>query len=464
MRSEWTQMTLEECMEEIIDYRGKTPRKTSKGIPLVTAKVIKNGRIDNPTEFIDPEDYEGWMRRGLPKAGDVVLTTEAPLGEVAQIGKEQVALAQRVIALRGKKGLMKNSYLKYLLQYKEVQHELNSRASGTTVRGIKQRELRKVMLFVPPLEDQCAIAHTLGALDDKIELNRRQNETLEAIARAIFKSWFVDFAPVRAKQQARERGASPAEIERAAMEAIAPTLKTAHAAGGSEQDVEYLRPLASLFPDRLVESEIDLVPDGWDTTKLQTIAPLSTSSTSPSKQPDRTFEHYSIPAFDEHHWPVFEKGESIKSNKYIVSKNAVLVSKLNPVMPRIWYPPILTDMAICSTEFMQFVPQEPMYRTYLYCLMQTEEMKQSILERVTGSTGSRQRAQPKQVASLSVLVPEKELISEFDTASKPLIDRCIANLKEAHDLSSLRDTLLPKLISGELRVPEAEVIAEEATA
>jgi len=208
---EWSVHNLEDCMEAIIDYRGKTPEKTKSGIPLITAKVVKGGRIEPTDEYIAAEDYDSWMRRGLPKAGDVVMTTEAPLGEIAQLGSEQVALAQRLITLRGKQNLLDNRFLKFLMQSDDVQVQLRARASGTTVLGIKQSELRKTTLTLPPLDEQRAIAHILGTLDDKIELNRRMNETLEAMARALFKSWFVDFEPVRAKAEGRDTGL-PKEI------------------------------------------------------------------------------------------------------------------------------------------------------------------------------------------------------------------------------------------------------------
>src|SRR5690606_13060361 len=102
------------AMESIIDYRGKTPKKTDSGIPLITAKIVKNGRILEPNEFISPQDYESWMRRGLPKPGDVVITTEAPMGEVAQLDERKVALAQRLITLRGKKGMLHNNFLRFV--------------------------------------------------------------------------------------------------------------------------------------------------------------------------------------------------------------------------------------------------------------------------------------------------------------------------------------------------------------
>ena len=100
MEEGWKQYRLIDILDTLIDYRGKTPRKTTSGIPLITAKIIKNGRIEKPTEFIAIEDYDSWMVRGFPKVGDVVLTTEAPLGEVAQLDNEHVALAQRVVTLR----------------------------------------------------------------------------------------------------------------------------------------------------------------------------------------------------------------------------------------------------------------------------------------------------------------------------------------------------------------------------
>ncbi len=134
----------------------------------VIEAVVKGGRIEAPDEFIAIDDYEPWMRRGIPKAGDVVITTEAPLGEVAQLGAERVALAQRLIALRGKDGLLDNKFLKFLMQSENVQDQLRARASGTTVLGIKHSELRKVILTLPPLEEQRAIAHILVRLSLRV--------------------------------------------------------------------------------------------------------------------------------------------------------------------------------------------------------------------------------------------------------------------------------------------------------
>ena len=175
---EWKSDILINLLDVLIDYRGKTPKKTSSGVPLVTAKIIKGGRILPYDEFIAEADYDSWMVRGLPQPGDVVLTTEAPLGEVAQLDDTKVALAQRVVTLRGKKGILDNTYLKYFLQSDIGQKRLTARETGTTVTGIKQSELRKVEISYPEYDQQCRIGAILKSLDDKIALNNRINHNL----------------------------------------------------------------------------------------------------------------------------------------------------------------------------------------------------------------------------------------------------------------------------------------------
>ena len=146
--SGWQLARLEDSLDALIDYRGKTPTKTTFGIPLVTAKIIKGGRIEEPQEFIAEDEFDKWMQQGLPLPGDVVMTTEAPLGEIAQLDGRKVALAQRVITLRGKTGYLDNTFLRFLMQSAFVQDQLSGRASGTPVMGIRQSELRGVTLVI----------------------------------------------------------------------------------------------------------------------------------------------------------------------------------------------------------------------------------------------------------------------------------------------------------------------------
>ena len=175
---EWKTDRIENLIDALIDYRGKTPQKDNQGIPLITAKIVKNGRIDTPEEFLAHDDYDSWMRRGYPQIGDVVLTTEAPLGEVAQISYLPVALAQRIVTLRGKEGILDSTYLKYFLQSEIGQKRLSARETGTTVTGIKQSELRKVEITYPSFPTQREIASILKSIDDKIEHNNHINHNL----------------------------------------------------------------------------------------------------------------------------------------------------------------------------------------------------------------------------------------------------------------------------------------------
>lgn len=199
--SEWKEYLLEEVIEKFIDYRGKTPQKTSSGIPLMTAKIVKGGRLLEPTEFIANEDYSTWMTRGFPEINDVLLTTEAPLGEVALVKDKNVALGQRLITLQTKKKLCDSVFLKYYLQSFEGQSTLQSRASGSTVEGIKSAELKKIEISLPPIDEQKSIASILSSLDDKIDLLHRQNSTLEKMAETLFMQWFVEEAIVQSENQ-----------------------------------------------------------------------------------------------------------------------------------------------------------------------------------------------------------------------------------------------------------------------
>lgn len=162
-----------------IDYRGKTPIKTEKGIPLVTAKIIKNGVIMTPQEFIAENSYDNWMRRGIPQKGDIVFTTEAPLGEVAEIKtNEKLAFAQRVIIMEPKKEYLNNHYLLYALQDKKLKNRIIAKASGTTVTGIRSSELKKIIIDLPSIEIQRKIADILYLFDEKIALNVTINDNL----------------------------------------------------------------------------------------------------------------------------------------------------------------------------------------------------------------------------------------------------------------------------------------------
>lgn len=250
----WQIAPLEDCLESLIDYRGKSPTKSATGIPVLSAKVVKTTGLIRPIEqTIAPEYYPKWMTRGLPKPGDVVMTTEAPMGEVIQLDAEtaRYALGQRIVCMRGKRGHLDNTFLRYLLTSPKQQDILASYATGTTVLGISQKALRSMPISFPAIEEQERIGTLLSALDDKIELNRQMNETLERMAQAIFQDWFVDFGPVRRK---------------AAGETDAVAIM-----GGLTPDPARAAQLATLFPAELGD---DGLPVGWTLQPVSAFADL----------------------------------------------------------------------------------------------------------------------------------------------------------------------------------------------
>ena len=428
MAADWPELPLAECMAAIIDYRGKTPRKTTTGIPLVTAKIIKGGRIEQPGEFIEPSDYDEWMRRGIPAAGDIVLTTEAPLGEVAQLDGSRVALAQRVITLRGKEGVMDNTFLKFLLQSAHVQEQLKGRSTGTTVHGIRQSELRKVLLLVPSLGEQRAIAHILGTLDDKIELNRKMNLTLEAMARAIFKSWFVDFDPVRAKSEGRDPGL-PSD-------------------------------LATLFPGSFENSELGKIPKGWSVISMPEIIDINPMRSLQKGANALYLDMANAPNNGARADKVVNRPFG-SGTKFI--NGDTLLARITPCLEngKTAFVDFLEHDQVGwgSTEFIVLRPKAPLPPTFAYFLARDPEFRAFAISNMSGTSG-RQRVPSDCFNSYKLVKPGPGIAAAFGKFSDAVMQQIKANDEQSLTIAALRDTLLPKLLSGEIRVKDAKRIAD----
>ena len=194
--SDWQDLNIGSICIKIIDYRGKTPEKVLSGTKLITSKVIKNSRIlDNANfEYIRDDKYEEVMRRGKPEFQDILLTTEAPLGEVALIkSDEKIAIAQRIILLRADQDKVIPDFLFYSLRGPIGYNRVQQKGTGTTVLGIKNPELKKVILPIPPLPTQQKIAKILSNHDDLIENNLKRIKLLEESARLTYEEWFLRF-------------------------------------------------------------------------------------------------------------------------------------------------------------------------------------------------------------------------------------------------------------------------------
>jgi type I restriction enzyme, S subunit len=293
---------------------------------------------------------------------------------------------------------------------------------GSANPTLNRNHVHPISISWPHISEQKAIAAVLGALDDKIELNRRMNATLEAIARALFQSWFVDFDPVRAKLDGRKpTGLDPAT--------------------------------AALFPNEFEESELGPIPKGWRVGKAEEILTFSRNTLDPSNFPDELFAHYSLPAFDEGRVPKLELGSAIKSQKLAVRPDAVLLSKLNPHIPRIWLPDLTTgSRAICSTEFLVAQPKDGVSREFLFCLFTSGIFASEYATLVTGTTGSHQRVRGDSVLEMKIVIPPIPLLDRFSASAKPNAGRLARGIRESATLAAIRDTLLPKLLSGELTV------------
>lgn len=432
---DWQYLTVDECMDAIIDYRGKSPRKTTFGIPLVTAKIVKNGRIETPTEFIAASEYDAWMRRGMPKSGDVLVTTEAPLGEVAQLDDRKVALAQRLIALRGKAGVLNNTYLRFAMQSAFVQDQLLSRATGTTVFGIRQSELRQIIVPVPPVIQQERIASILGTLDDKIELNRRTNETLETMARRLLRSWFVDFDPVHAKAGlCREYPKlSNADLSRRALPNMAPEI-------------------AELFPVSFEDSTLGPIPKGWKAGTVPDAVEVNPSRSIAKGTIVPWLEMANMPTRSARAL-AWERREFKSGTKFI--NGDTLVARITPCLEngKTAFVDFLEDdeAGAGSTEYIVLRPKPPLPPVFAYLLARTDDFRQHLITNMTGTSG-RQRAPANCLNTFPLVTPPEEIAECFARTTGDLFAQMKTNDEESFALTATRDRLLPRLLSGEIAV------------
>ena len=402
----WPTSPIENVVSRLIDYRGKTPKKTSAGVKLITAKVIKGGTIlDGDHEYIAEEDYDSWMRRGLPQQHDILITTEAPLGEVAQLRtSERIALAQRVILLRGNPNLIDQAFFYQALKAPFMQAGLQARATGTTVAGIKQSELRQVEVPLPPLPTQRRIASILSAYDDLIENNTRRVRVLEDMARALYREWFVEY---------RFPGHEQAEF---------------------------------------VEDEQGRRPKEWEWSRLGDVAvnfdrhrrPLSKMQREKFKGPypyygaAKVFDYVAEFIFDGKYLLLAEDGS-------VETKDGKPVLQL--VNEKFWpnnHTHILQGRDYISTEYLYLVLSEVEVRPY-----------------ITGA------AQPKitqaNMNSIPVLQATTQVHAAFDKHAQALIGQVLQLELRNANLRRTRDLLLPRLVSGELDVSELEIAGVEDT-
>lgn len=393
------------------------------GVSIIRVNNFADGGLNTTDALQVSSEIEARYLRSRLEGGELLVTLVGSMGLTA-IAPEgvrgwNVARAVGVIPLRAEAN---KRWINFVIRSKAAQEFIRARANTTVQATFNLSDLAKLPILCPPDPVRDALASMLSALDDKINLNRLMNDTLEANARAIFKDWFVEFGPTRAKVE----GHTP-----------------------------YLAPnLWSMFPESLDEEG---KPKGWERFSLGAVADQHTASITPSALPAEVFEHFSMPAYDAGKMPSDDRGETIKSNKTVIPNGSILLSKLNPENERVWIPePANVNKQICSTEFLVFTPKKNANRPLLFGLFTAPSFRIILQSMVTGTSKSHQRISPPALLQRDVLTGSSALFSQYQFVAEPLLDRTLANRAESRNLADTRDLLLPKLMCGEISISNAE--------
>ncbi|MDB4827400.1 restriction endonuclease subunit S [Gammaproteobacteria bacterium] len=430
-----TRVSLQQVTDRIGDGLHGTPKYSETGdIPFINGNNLKSGRIavDGKTKYVCEDEYEKHAKSLNERT--VLLSINGTIGNVAQYRGEKIVLGKSACYLKCNEEVDPR-FLVYLLKDRVFQGHIRQTATGTTIKNVSLALVREYEFDLPNMSDQKAIAHILGTLDDKIELNQKMNQTLEEIAKAIFKSWFVDFDPVRAKAEGRPTGLPPE--------------------------------ISDLFPGELVDSEIGEIPKGWIIEEGRHLY---------SHQKGLSYKGQFLSDEDDD-LPMLNLGSFAGNGKYRrkklkfycgefkdrhqIYKGDLLVANTDLTQDRLIIgSPILvpdtpneSDFYLHTHHTTKITPIEEsgLTTTFIYFTF----LQDSFRQRVSGfATGTTVLALPKDTFdALQVVIPSAPVRSRFEEVAIPILSRCSLLAKEIEVLAELRDTLLPKLISGELRIP-----------
>ncbi|RBP89590.1 type I restriction enzyme S subunit [Cytobacillus firmus] len=309
-------------------------------------------------------------------------------------------------------------YLLSVLTSKEMQRHLLSLAQvGGTRAALTKGMLEKLEIDIVGMKKQRYIGDVLRFINTKIETNQNVIQLLEKISQALFKSWFYDF------EFPNEEGLPY------------------KSSGG-----------------KMVDSQLGDIPEGWNLYVLSEITQISKKTFNPQKTDAKVVAHFSLPAYDSKCYPILDEVKTIKSNKWIVNENCVLFSKMNPSTPRVWLPILdKSRLNVCSSEFVVLKSENDSKAAFIYNLCKSEPFTEYLIAGATGSTNSRQRITPDN-AMLFKIALNGELIDKYGLVVKDLMEKVKILSKENHQLEKVRDTLLPKLLSGGIEIPDESVV------
>ena len=440
--SEWKEQPFAEAPLEIIDGdRGVNYPKqddfslTGHCLFLNAGNVTTTGFNFSDTSFIS-NNKDANLRKGKAQRDDIVLTTRGTVGNVAlydaSIPYNHVRINSGMVLLRADKSKLLPKYLYQFVRSNVFKERVAALTTGSAQPQLPIRDMKRIELPLPPIAEQRAIAHILGTLDDKIELNRKQNETLEAMARALFKAWFVDFDPVRAKLEGRwQRGQSLPGLP-------------AH--------------LYDLFPDRLVESELGEIPKGWELTSLSKFSSLNPESWTKRTLPEEIL----YIDLSNTKWgrvesvTKYEAADAPSRAQRILRPLDTIVGTVRPGNGS--YALICDEYLTGSTGFAVLRPLRREYSEFVYLSATAHENIKRLSNLADG--GAYPAVRPEVVSATQVPRIGEYLINEFSRQVSSMFAGIASNERDSHSLAHLRDTLLPKLISGELQVFDANQILQ----
>ncbi len=430
---------LRELCSLIADCPHSTPVWTDSGHIVIRNQNIKNGRLDlSAPSFTDAEHFAHRTRRAKPTAGDIIFTREAPMGEVCMIPKGlECCVGQRQVLLRPDPAVVDGAYLLYALQSPQVQHEIGwNEGTGSTVSNVRIPVLEALHIPTPSIAEQREVAGVLGVLDDKITLLGETNAALEAIAQALFKSWFVDFDPVRAKAEGRDPIGMPPEV-------------------------------ADLFPSEFEDSALGEIPKGWRIGAFADITDVVGGATPSTKEPayweggrhcwatPKDLSGMDTPVLLDTERKITDAGLA-KISSGLLPVGTVLMSSRAPI----GYLAIAEVPVAVNQGFIAMKPKAGISNLFLLNLLRVQ--MDEIKSHANGSTFmeiSKAAFRP-----LKVIVPPIPVVQAFDDVAGSLYERMVGNVRQITNLTELRDTLLPRLMSGKLRVPEIQEAVEVVTA
>jgi type I restriction enzyme S subunit len=435
--SDWSESTLEEVCHQVTDGTHDSPKPVDEGgYPLVTGKAIKDRRVDfSVTYNISDAEHQKVIERSKPERDDILFANIGnSIGDLVRVQTDRPFSIKNVALFKPNPSKVSARYLEYFLLSEQVQGFIKGSTRGSAQPFIGLGSLRGFPVPLPPMNEQLSIGALLGALDDRITLLRETNATLETIAQALFKSWFVDFDPVRAKAEDRQPEGMDATI-------------------------------AALFPDSFEESELSLVPKGWRVGTVEDLCSHITNGGTPSRARKDFWDGGSIPWFKTGEFCdgfLLEPSERITEGG--VNGSSVKVLPRDAVLMAIYAAPtvgrlgVLTEPSTFNQACTGMVAKDFVGPWFLFLTLFFG--RDWFNSRANGA--AQQNISKAIVAGYSVVIPDTRVLSAFNELADALFSKLRAGAEQAQTLTQLRDTLLARLISGQLRLPETEALLEEA--